>query len=221
MLAKYKEKLKTLEAEYNTQAGAKQSLEQDRAELTQDIQFLKETNETYEKTRILLQKTATDARASAKKRLEETVTDALKYVFGQDFEFIIELKESRGRAEAEFYVESDFGGERVRVKPEDARGGGVVDIISIALRVALVQIYNNPAIKGPIILDEPGKHVSADYTMKLANFLKQINNTFDRQIILSTHQQDLANIADTAHEVNIKGGVSHVTTVASDTDGEA
>lgn len=166
---------------------------------------------TYEKTRILLQKTATDARESAKKRLEDTVTDALKYVFGQDFQFIIELKESRGRAEAEFYVESDYNGNRVRTKPEDSRGGGVVDIISIALRVALVQIYNNPTIRGPIILDEPGKHVSADYTMKLANFLKQINNTFDRQIILSTHQPDLAAIADTAHEVTLKGGASHVT----------
>src|SRR5205085_2335643 len=109
-----------------------------------------------------------------------------------------------------FYVTSEYNGESVRTKPEDARGGGVIDIISIALRVALLQIHNQPNIRGPIILDEPGKHVSSDYTIKLAEFLKQINQTFDRQIIISTHQQDLANIADTMIKVDLKGGKSVV-----------
>lgn len=210
-LALYKQKLKEMESDYMKQKGQLEQLESQRAALSSQIDQISETNKTLEQARILLQKAGVDARESARKRLQETVTDALKYVFGPDFEFIIEFKESRGKTEADFYVQSDYNGEVIKTKPEDARGGGVIDLISIALRVALIQIYNNPSIRGPIILDEPGKHVSADYTMKLATFLSQINKTFNRQIILSTHQPDLANIADDSYMVELKGGKSVVT----------
>lgn len=207
----YKKSLKLLENDYLQQKGQFSQLLAQEQDLNKQLDSLKEHNVLLEQSRVLLQKAGSDARETARIRLQETVTDALKYVFGQDFEFIIEFKETRGRTEAEFYVQSDYNGEKIKTKPEDARGGGVVDIIAIALRVALIQIYNNPVIRGPIILDEPGKHVSADYTMKLATFLKQINQTFDRQIIISTHQQDLANIADDSYMVELKGGKSVVT----------
>jgi DNA repair exonuclease SbcCD ATPase subunit len=207
----YKKRLKEKESLYNKREGQMQQLKDRHMKLEASVIRLKQQGECMEKARLLLQKAGTDARESARKRLQETVTDALKFVFGPDFEFIIEMKETKGRTEAEFYVESDYDGERVRTKPQDARGGGVVDIISIALRVALIQIYTNPVIRGPIILDEPGKHVSADYTMKLATFLKQMSQTFNRQIIISTHQPDLANIADDSFTVELKGGKSIVT----------
>jgi DNA repair exonuclease SbcCD ATPase subunit len=211
LLAKYRVKLKDLEADYNQQVGQFTQLTDEFNTLQIDIHKIKSTSLIYEESRILLQKAGTDARESARKRLEETVTEALKYVFGSDFEFIIELRDARGRTEADFYVQSEYNGEKVKTKPEDSRGGGVIDIISIALRIALIQIHNSPAIKGPIILDEPGKHVSVDYATKLATFLKHINQTFDRQIIISTHQPDLANIADQTHYVELKGGQSVVT----------
>lgn len=213
-----KAQVKQLEADYYQKLGEFTNLSQQHVAVQKDIHQVKKDNQIYEQTRIILQKTASDARKKACERLEETVTDALRYVFGDDFQFIIELKEVRGRSEAEFYVESDYNGERVRTKPEDSRGGGVVDIISIALRVALVQIYNNPIIRGPIVLDEPGKHVSVDFTTQLANFLKQVNQTFNRQIILSTHQPDLAAIADHSLEVEIKGGRSVVTEKVGEND---
>lgn len=210
-LQDYKNQLKVWEQDYQKQKGQLEQLENQHGQLGNQLHDLKLANQTLEQARILLQKAGSDARESARKRLQETVTDALKYVFGPDFEFLIEFKEARGRTEAEFYVQSDYNGEKIKTKPEDARGGGVIDIISIALRVALIQIYNAPTIRGPIILDEPGKHVSADFTMKLATFLKQINQTFDRQIIISTHQPDLANIADDSYTVELKGGKSVVT----------
>lgn len=210
-IAASQRKLKDLEADYNTRNGQYQRLLSDKKRLDQSLAKIKKENQSFEESRLLLQKVGKTARESAKKRLEETVTDALRYVFGPTFTFVIELRDLRGRAEADFYVESIEGNETIRNQPEDARGGGVIDIIAIALRIALVQIYNNPNLKGPIILDEPGKHVSADYSMKLATFLKQMSTTFDRQIIISTHQPDLSSIADQAYHVELKGGKSIVT----------
>ena len=54
--------------------------------------------------------------------------------------------------------------------------------------------------------------MSADYTIKLAEFLKHLSSMFQRQIILSTHQMDLAHIADQTYTVDIKNGASTVKT---------
>ena len=77
----------------------------------------------------------------------------------------------------------------------DQNGGGVVDIVSTALRLIALQTYE-PVIDGPIILDEPTKMVSSEYIPTLAEFLKSAGNDFGRQIILITHNEYLASIAD-------------------------
>jgi DNA repair exonuclease SbcCD ATPase subunit len=97
-----------------------------------------------------------------------------------------------------------------RTKPIDSNGGGIVDMISIALRVAILEIHSDPRINGPIILDEPGKHVSEDYVEKMALFLKYLSSHFNRQIIMVTHQQSLSELSDKSFQVLINGGVSCV-----------
>src|SRR5690606_9216953 len=115
--------------------GQSQHLEKQFQGLDAQVTELTERTQILEETRLLLQKAGSEARESARSRLETTVTDALRYVFGPDFRFVIDIEETARRAEAEFYVESVYAGEVVRTKPEDARGGGVIDLISIALRV--------------------------------------------------------------------------------------
>lgn len=98
----------------------------------------------------------------------------------------------------------------IRTRPQDSRGGGIVDIVSIALRIAMIQLHNDPPINGPIILDEPGKHVSAAFSIKLAEFLKFISVQFNKQIIFVTHNEDLRAIADKTYTVALKDGKSVV-----------
>jgi DNA repair exonuclease SbcCD ATPase subunit len=100
----------------------------------------------------------------------------------------------------------------VRTSLEDSTGGGLVDIVCIALRWAITELYNDPVMNGPLQLDEPGKHVSENYAIKLAQFLKECGKTFDRQIIMVTHQPYLSAIADRNHDVVLRGGKSVVTT---------
>ncbi|MBC7106618.1 MAG: ATP-binding protein, partial [Firmicutes bacterium] len=109
----------------------------------------------------------------------------------------------------EFYVASDYGGREVVNRPQDARGGGVVDVISLALRVALLQTVR-PPLPGPLMLDEPGKHVSEEYARSLALFLKSVSEMFGRQIVLVTHNQHLAEVGDRAFVVEMRDGESVV-----------
>ncbi|MDE5412890.1 ATP-binding protein [Alkalihalobacterium chitinilyticum] len=168
-----------------------------------------ETKDTYEKARVLLQQSAEYAREQAKQQIESLVTNALQFIFGPLFEFQIEIEEQGNKPVAEFYVVSDYEGIKVKTKPQEARGGGVVDIVTLALRVALIET-TQPKMDGPILLDEPGKHVSGEYVLYLYEFLKSISTMFDRQIIMITHNQHLAQSGDRAYYVDIRDGISEV-----------
>ncbi|NLW39401.1 MAG: ATPase [Tissierellia bacterium] len=168
-----------------------------------------------EKASILLQKTSEFARNQAKIQVESLVTNCLQYIFENNLEFEIEIEELYGKPNAEFYVTTKYDDTLIKTKPELSRGGGVVDIISLALRIAFLQIHK-PRIEGPLILDEPAKHVSEEYIFNVADFLKQTSELFNRQIIMVTHNNHLASIGTSAYRVGMKGTESVVEKLTSD-----
>ncbi|MBZ4666555.1 ATPase [Mahella sp.] len=162
-----------------------------------------------EKTRILLDHAADFARQQAKNQIERLVTSCLQFIFQSDIRFEIELSELRKRPEAEFYVISRYQDDVIKVRPQESRGGGVVDIISLAIRIAMLQSYN-PPIGGPLILDEPAKHVSEEYINNVSEFLKEISRTFGRQVIMVTHNRVLSEVADRIYTVDYDENASKV-----------
>lgn len=166
------------------------------------------------KVSILFQKTSEFAREQAKSQIESLVTKCLQFVFDSDIKFLIEIEELRGKANAEFYVVNEVDNILIKTKPELSRGGGVVDIVSLALRIAFLQIHK-PKIQGPLILDEPAKHVSEEFVFNVADFLKQTSELFNRQIIMVTHNNHLAAIGTNAYKVELKGSISSVVEVTT------
>lgn len=202
--------LKELHTVISHEKGKLAVLEQEYIETKQQIEKWEEYEEILAQVSLLFQKTAAFAREQSKKQIEDIVTRCLQFIFETDIEFIIELSESRSVPVAEFYVQSNYEeGYSVKTKPELSRGGGVVDIISIALRIAFLQIHQ-PQIIGPIFLDEPGKHVSDDFIFNLGEFVKKTSELFHRQIIMITHNIHLSQICDKSFIVEINKGISDV-----------
>lgn len=209
-IALYRKELEKKRTHLNTRKGQRQQLEQEIVHAKQEHDDSRKSLLELQESLILLQRTSEKAREFGKQRLEEITTSALQFVFGPDVRFEIELGESAGRPQAEFYLVSNQAGKEVRTKPMESNGGGIVDIIALALRIAVLQIHHDPQINGPIILDEPGKHVSEEYAERMATFLQQMSAHFKRQIIMVTHQPYLAEIADQSFEVQMIGGKSNV-----------
>lgn len=210
----YRKELDNLKAQYNNHKGQYDNILMNKTINERKLKEGKITLLDLESERIILQKTSETARERAKERLETTMTSALQYTFGSQFSAEIEMSTSAGKPVADIYVISDYGnGNITRTRPQDSRGGGIVDIVSIALRIAMIQLHSDPPVNGPIILDEPGKHVSADYSIKLAEFLKFISVQFKKQIIFVTHNEDLKAIADLAYDVTMIDGSSVITKV--------
>lgn len=204
------DKISRLEALYNRRKGQKEQLESSLDKYTERLNEVLKKRGLYENTRKLLEMAAEYARQQAKGDIEYVVTQALQYVFESDLEFKIELEDNASGPQAEFYVESRYGGEQlVRTRPQDARGGGVVDVISLALRIAMMQG------RGVIILDEPAKQVSEEFAPNVANFLKYLADQGDFQVLMVSHNQHLAQAAGKSYVVSIKDGISRLSEVSS------
>jgi len=189
-------------AKYDQLISQKAELHLEREKASKQLDIL-------DKTRILLDHAADFARQQAKSQIERLVTSCLQFIFQNDIRFEIELSELRKRPEAEFYVVSRYQDDVIKVRPQESRGGGVVDIISLAMRIAMLESYN-PPIEGPLVLDEPAKHVSDEYIVNVSEFLKEISRTFGRQIIMVTHNRVLSEVADRIYSVEYNGNVTKV-----------
>jgi DNA repair ATPase RecN len=160
----------------------------------------------FDLVQILLQATSDYARQRAKQKIEEIVTSALSVVFGKDYSFKVEITVKGNQPVAEYYLESE--GVKTQLKPPDYdRGGGVADVVSLALKLAVAELSG---VRGTFFLDEVGKHVSQEYAPNVAYFLKQYSDQFNRQIVLITHNSHLAEIGDISLQVRQNAGKSKV-----------
>lgn len=164
-------------------------------------------------TREVFQAAAEKAREQAKQGMERVVTWALQSVFGPEISFEVSLEERRDQPEADFVAVSTYGGTTpVRTEPTEARGGGVVDVISLALRCVLLE---RTRMGGPLILDEPGKHVSEEYARALGELIRAMSEEAGRQIIIITHNTELAETGELAYRVELRNGESQIIPVGA------
>lgn len=203
------DKLKSFVAK---EKGKKEQILNQLKEYKKDKDQIDEDVDLLEKVIILYQKTSEFAREQSKVQIENLVTKSLQFIFESDSKFTIEINELRNKANASFYVVNEKDGVTIKVKPELSRGGGIVDVVSLALRIAFLEIHK-PMIEGPLILDEPAKHVSEEYIYNVGDFLNYSCKMFNRQIIMVTHNQHLSALSDNSYRVDLKGSKSVVTNI--------
>ena len=174
-------------------------------EITKEITNLKNKTKSTEDLNLLLEQViqiftqaSTVSRDNARKHFEKIITDALQFVSqSKDYEFIIQELTGRAKASYEFYIKSTVNGVECIQKPEDANGGGFVDIISLAAKYAYLEIFNDPKIMNDTLLyDEPGKMISEQMSTKFAEYIKFLGSHYDRQTIMVTHNENLSSVAD-------------------------
>lgn len=185
---------------YYEDLGEKKSIENNIKRLEENLKKINNESEDLILVDTLLKETADFSRLQSSKEIESIVTSCLDLVFNSKMEFKIELSQLRGKNSAEFFIIEMDEDKKYTYKIEDTRGGGVIDILSLALRIAFIlKIY--PPVKGPIVLDEPAKHVSDDYIFNIADFIKKISEEFDKQIIIISHNEHLSSIGDNSYKI--------------------
>lgn len=169
---------------------------------------LEKSFDTLSEARILLEKCNIVSRDFVRDEVELLVTRSLRSILDNPrITFKIEFIEKRNQTEAQFSLSVEGEDEQIGGDIISTYGGGVVDIISVSLRVILMQLLK---LEGPLILDEPGKNIAPQYISNFGKFLMGISKSFDRQIIMITHNNTLASCANNIINVSQKNGVSKV-----------
>ena len=199
-------KLKQLEDnlnELNTKVGSLQGqsslLTEQCTTSEQKLVTLEHNREVYKKGVELLTIVEKSTKDVIKKGFEEIVTYALQYILSNDkYSLNLEFGRRGNLGEVDFNLKTPDCKE-----PHDpliSSGGGVLDILSLALRVSLLEL-TKPKIEGFLALDEPFKHLSENHLESARSFLKAINRRINRQIIVVTHKKELVINTDKAIKI--------------------
>jgi len=180
---------------YNIAVGQKKALEQQLSESQIKISEINNKVELYKKCTMFLQYCFDLIRDKVKYNIELLVTQALSEIMEEDYKFKINFQISRNMLEADFLIVNKIGNEEIEFDPAEDKGGGICDIVSLALRIILLELYY-PRIEGPIIFDEVGKHISEEYKDNVGKFLSTVSKKIGRQIIFVTHEKRFLEYAD-------------------------
>ncbi len=191
--------LAALRGRYERDAGALHLIQRQRTERETALAQVREDLETGRLVQALFARMSEFARAQIKARIEALVTAALQAVFPeQGLSFRVVLGTVAGQPAASWEVVSMYGTEEVADSPEDSQGGGISDVVSTALRLAVLELLG---MEGPVLIDEGGKHVDAVHAPHFAAFLKGYAAKTGRQVCLVTHNDALAEAADVTYRV--------------------
>lgn len=197
--------LQEIENKLNYLKGRKEGLEKDKISCMSKLSLLSKKRRNVEEAQLLVQEVAKQTQQKLSDNISEIVTTALKSVLDDPYEFTIRYETKRGKTEALLLFKQ---GEK-EIDPMDEAGGGVVDLASFALRIALWNI-STPRSNNTIILDEPFKHLSKNYSVEIAKLLKMLSKKLKLQFIMVTHDENLKEAADKLFVVTKKKGISEV-----------
>ena len=112
-------------------------------------------------------------------RIGTIVTKALTQVLGAGYKFNLDFDIKYNKLAADMYLEKD--GKRYDLKRDN--GDGVVDIVALALRVAILCL-DRRKLRRLLILDEPCGAVSVNYQPVIGKMIKQLSDMLDLQVIM-------------------------------------
>lgn len=216
-IAMFEQSAKALETNVIIAKQNEANLRKDITAIQGKIKTLEQMNQNLERVILILTQAGTISRDNARTHFEKIVTDALQFITqSRDYEFVIQELTGRAKASYEFFIKSTVNGVECIQRPEDANGGGFVDIISVAAKYAYLEIFNDPRImSGTLLYDEPGKMISEQMSIKFAEYIKFLGKHYNRQTIMITHNENLSNVADKTFQVRKdRNGISKATDVS-------
>lgn len=170
-------KINKVENQYNREKAILNKLEVNLEQQQQKAVLAKQAS-------ALIQNVALQVQSSLEKQITTLVNLAIKSVFDNAPVFKMEIVVRRNKTECDLLFEEQ--GEVQ--KPIDSSGGGLLDIVSFALRVVIWTFTDND---NTLILDEPFKFLSPNLAEKASSMLSALSEKLGLQIIMVSHAEGI------------------------------
>ena len=151
---------------------------------------------------------ADERQAVVQTQIENIVTKGLRTIFGEDLALKMVNRQVGRRPELDFVLVSTIGGETLETSILDARGGGVAAVAGFLIQAVLVLL--TPGLRPVVFLDEVFAQVSAEYEEPLADFIAELVQRSDLQVVLVTHSTAFGQAADRQYRFSQVRGITEV-----------
>ena len=180
---------------------------------------LKVLRNNANKSSLYLKSRAYDVRKHSTDVTGKMVTEALKFMYGDDYEFHFAYNEEKlAKGEKSGFnikpiITSEIDRKKISTSVENASGGGLVEVVSVLLRLAFLKHCN---YNGLIVLDETWASVSADEKMvKLIEFINEYIKETNIQVLFITHRAEMfGKNAENIIQVTKKNGIANVAKIS-------
>lgn len=169
-----------------------------------EVQRLTDRKKAVEELVLVVQKAARDTQDQLRVRIEDVVQTSLDAVFPNAYTFKTEFVARRGRTELDMWLDKDGA----RMDPLDSNGGGVVDVISLALRVCCLTMSKFDRV---LLLDEPFPRIRGTARQRLGEVLTLISRRLGIQVIMVADVAGTSIVPDREFRVTLdRSSRSHV-----------
>lgn len=220
-----KKSLSTWRTELTETRGAKTQLIEVRDTEVKLLGTVRDEQQLSSQAHMFLLSEITERREQAIQAIENMASAALRQTYGPGYALRFEtFEDKRKEGDANFKMEirisSPHEGKSLETGLLGERGGGVIEVVAFALRMAAL---NWLGYDGPLIIDEAWKSMSNDHKIEeIAKFLRDVTDNTGRQVIFATHKSDVfGNVADRIIRVEkTKDGLATVEILAGRIDDE-
>lgn len=166
---------------------------------------LEESVEKYKHASEIVNSALITTQRGVKEFIEDIVTKALQIVYQDSYRFKLKFEAKRNQSEVRLIVEEN--GIEYDVQ-NDEKGGGVLDVVSFALRLAF-NALDSESGTNVFILDECAKNLG-NLREKFGNMMKELSEMLGLQIFIVTHSDELAQSADAIYQIKRKDNISKI-----------
>ncbi len=174
---------------------------------SEELSSSKEEIELLDKVIGVLNSVGESRQKEVQDQIEGLVTRGLQTIFSENLSFHLVSSLRGSAANIDFIVVTHLeDGSEVETPVLDGRGGGLAAIVGFLLRVVVLMLDETSGSR-VLILDETFAHVSAEYEPRLAEFIKDLVDGTDLQVLMVTHSTAYSDLADKVYrftEINGK-----------------
>lgn len=200
-----KQQLENLTKKLHQLQGQKELLVQQKNEAERNAGVYQQTYINILKAREIVSTVAQNTQKAIEIHISSLVSVALASVFPDPYLFSLRFAQRRNKTEADLIFIKN--GNEITDILENG-GGGVADVASFALRIALWSLKKTRAT---FLLDESFKFLhNPNYQEKTSEMLKEISSRLGIQIIMISDQQALLKSADKVIEIININGISTI-----------
>lgn len=190
-----KDKVKQLTQALQREKDKREGLIERKTVLGDDIVALDIKEKSTILKKELLEEASERARDDGMKVLADTATNAVQAILGEDTSVDMVSSIKRGVPQVDVVVKRDKRGNQVGIDPTQGEGGGVADIVGLAMFFSLGLLVGQDN-EAPLFLDEPTKFLSKGYSTEAATFINDMVEYTGKQTFMVTHDETIASSGD-------------------------